>query len=157
LSKLLDRFLLHMSDLPRAPINVPFRSTFDPMEIPSFLPGLILWDVEYRDDRWSRLKYRLVGGNTARFLGTNPTGRYMDEVYEPYFYDVLVPIYDELFATRLPQYLRSRGPVEDRKYITFDRIAVPLTTDGMRIDQVLACFEFTIGAVAKQRSRSFVR
>lgn len=157
LSGVLDAFLTYVSDLPRLPIDVPFRSTFDPMEIPSLLPNLVLWDIEYQDAHWSRLKYRLVGDKVTRFLGTNPTGNYMDEVYEPYFYDALRLIYDELIQTGLPQYLRSRGPVEDRKYITFNRVAVPMTASGTRIDQMLGCFEFKIDAMADRRSRPFVR
>ncbi|MCA3268376.1 MAG: PAS domain-containing protein [Azospirillum sp.] len=56
----------------------PFRSDIDPCEIPRFLPGIWLLDVETAP---FRLRYRLVGTNIVDAIGDDPTGRYLDEAH----------------------------------------------------------------------------
>ena len=115
---------------------LPSRGDLDPVEIPPhLLPGILLIDVA-RDPL--RFRYRLVGTRDVQRRGNDPTGLDVTEGHygpsphralETYGYlaDQASPLY------RSDSVTDSHGIARDE-----ERLFLPLSTDGTRVDMILA-------------------
>ncbi|MGH6886468.1 MAG: PAS domain-containing protein [Kiloniellales bacterium] len=128
---------------------MPARKDIDPLQVPrGYLPNLMLIDV-LRDPR--RYRYRLVGANVVEATGANRTGQFFDQVA---FFDrhpAVIPHYEGVIERRRPCHsLEPFGNLLTGSAYEVDRLLLPLSDDGQRVDTVLALFQFNSGPYASR-------
>ncbi len=125
--------------------RLPRREDIDPAEIPSLLPGITLLDVEQSANAL-RFKFRLLGTRHSFANQANFSGRYIEDVLTSDDLAVNLTAFMAIVGRRLPHYYR-RGPItfRDRIYPGFERVMVPLSSDGATINMLLGHYIF-VGA-----------
>ena len=126
--------------------RMPRRADVDPTGIPPrVLPYVLMTDVV---DGGARFRFRLVGTEAVVGIGTDLTGRYIDEVNQSGRYrDYILALYRRVVAERLPVFSMSRFPRPDDPdagYHATQRLMCPLSSDGATVDIVLTCQVFMI-------------
>ena len=81
--------------------RMPSRKDIDPIEIPTLLPHLLLFELHE-----GRLRYRLTGSVTVDLFGRDPTGKYLDETLSERRYKVAIATY-ELACANLEPFFRA--------------------------------------------------
>jgi hypothetical protein len=114
--------------------GLPGRQHLDPCDIPGLLPYVFLVNVE-RDPL--RFKYRLVGTDYVRMMGSDLTGRYLDEVH-PSFPGPIREQYVELAEYGRPAYRKGHvmRAAMQRDFV-IERLALPLARNGIDVDMIL--------------------
>jgi len=125
---------------------MPTRSDIDPTEIPvRVLPYVLMTDVV---DGGARFRFRLVGTEAVVGIGSDLTGRYVDEVNQsPRYREYITALYRRVLAERLPVFSMSHYPRPgdpDGGYHAAQRLMCPLSSDGATVDIVLTCQIFMI-------------
>ncbi|MFC4353467.1 PAS domain-containing protein [Fodinicurvata halophila] len=117
------------------------RSAFDIVEAPRALVGhLILLDVlEGGQD----FRYRVVGTHIAEEIGRDFTGETVLEYHARHESREVIDGYAEIVKTGQPHLYHGSLYDLGRDYVTYERLAVPLTGPGGDIAFILACFQFT--------------
>jgi hypothetical protein len=118
---------------------MPSRSDIDPLEMKSFLPHLVLLDVEGEPPRF---RYRLVGTEVTqvrRGLGkSDPTGRFVDEVTHHQGTSAVLDHYRRVVAERKPSTdVGTYEPTAERPWVRFSRLVLPLSADGTVVNMLL--------------------
>jgi len=119
-----------------SPGLLPSRRSFHPTDIPQLLQWIWLADVHRKP---LRFRYRLVGTAHVDAAGSNPTGRWYDEVH-PRFrrstaYPHFVAVAEQaqvVFYRGLPVY------VIKQEYKTIERLILPMAQNGRDVDMLLA-------------------
>lgn len=114
---------------------MPARPDIRPAEIVPHLPGLILCDLEPEP---LRLRFRLIGTAVTAMLGRDSTGRYLDDCYPAHVVAAMLPGYRWMLEQRRPFRTYGRVPAPGRTYLQFERLNLPLSQDGSRVDMVLS-------------------
>ena len=127
--------------------TMPARREIDPLTAPrGFLPNIMLIDILYEAQRY---RYRLIGSNIVTATGENRTGRFFDEVGFFQSYPTVFPQYEAVVKTGRP--LCSLEPftnfISGSDYRA-DRLILPLSDDGQRVDTLLVLFQFNSGPFA---------
>lgn len=126
------RSLLTYWNTQRGAREMPARADLSPFDMKSYLSNVLLVDVE--GDR-PRLRYRLVGTGLVKALHQDPTGRYIDEM--PFWFRKFAePAYADLLTRRRPHY-RLINTIENWWIVKYERLLMPLSSDGVKIDMVL--------------------
>lgn len=127
--------------------EMPSRKDIDPLQVPrGYLPSIMLVDVLYEPQRY---RYRLVGSNIVAATGENRTGRYFDEVSWFREHPGVQPQYEAAVKTGQPLY--SVEPFTNfisQAAYEVDRLLLPLSDDGRRVDTLLVLFQFNSGPFA---------
>ncbi|WP_420547942.1 PAS domain-containing protein [Curvivirga sp.] len=110
----------------------PSRSDFHPMDIPKLLPHIFLYDVlkDYPDYRM-----RLFGSALVEALGRDVTGMTFDEIYGGT--NDLKRDYDEVVLSLEPSYSEGDANWINTSYLTYHRLLLPMSSDGIRADKLL--------------------
>lgn len=115
--------------------GLPGRQHLDPVRIPSVLANIWLVDVQREP---MRFRFRLVGTRVVEFLGRDPTGRWIDDVYPSF---TGTPVEMEFVACATTGELRWRrgAPMMEasKDYVQVERIALPLAANGSDVDMLL--------------------
>ncbi len=117
------------------PTGLPGRQHFDPLEVASLLPWLILIDVTRAP---LRLRYRLLGTAHVDSLGFDPTGRWLDEAHANFADTTAGREFTAVAERGIRTYYR--GPltfVSTREFLEIERLTLPLARDGSTIDMLL--------------------
>lgn len=101
--------------------GVPPRSAFDPIDFPSVLPTLAIY--EFIADNAIRL--RLVGTEIVRAWGTDNTGRCLHEIMQGAYYDFIRGQIDRCARDRVPIFSRSRFQWDRGRTMDTRRLLVP--------------------------------
>ena len=117
---------------------MPERDDIDPVTMPiELLPNIVLVDVlpEAR-----RFRYRVMGTAVARMLGTDWTGRFVDEM--PYVHDSVQRQYEETAQSRQPtvivnEHIRYDTHLMQHKRIRYERLMLPLAEAGDVVTMLL--------------------
>lgn len=110
------------------------RSELEPGEITPLLPLVFILEVQ-REPR--RYLIRLMGTEIATRLGGDYTGQYMDELdFGAAKKQVLVG-YDHVVDYAEPHLSFSEFTKSGRGRIQAERLALPMSTDGLTIDLIL--------------------
>jgi hypothetical protein len=118
---------------------MPARTDLDPTEIPQLLPYLMLTDV--LED--GRFRYRLVGTEVERSFGANMTGRCLDELMFGDYLAYLTTLYRRVVEEGQPIVASSRyGGADGQSPLFTERMMLPLSGDGQRVDMVIAAQVF---------------
>ena len=127
--------------------EMPSRKDVDPLQVPrGYLPNIMLVDVLYDPQRY---RFRLVGSNIVAATGENRTGRFFDEVSWFQDHPGVQPQYEAVIKTRRPLY--SMEPFTNfisKSAYEVDRLLLPLSDDGLRVDTLLVLFQFNSGPFA---------
>jgi hypothetical protein len=132
---------------------MPSRKNIDPLQVPrGYLPNVMLVDVLYNPQRY---RFRLVGANIIAATGENRTGRFFDEVWWFQDHPGVQPQYEAVVKTRQPLY--SVEPFTNfisKSSYDVDRLLLPLSDDGQRVDTLLVLFQFNSGPFAARLPHS---
>lgn len=123
--------------------TMPSRQDIDPIDIPALLPDILLIDVDRTDKL--RFNIRLAGTGVVHFIGTEPTGKYFEELAAllpedtgPILFDRWTQICTHVCEHRKPVFCNIRHADPARNYHIAHAAALPLTTDGMAVNQIFA-------------------
>jgi hypothetical protein len=124
---------------------MPSRSQIDPVEMRAFLRKILLIDVLENGD----FVYRLCGTEITEGNRQDLTGRRADEASlgasAPHFLDA----YRRTIAARAPVFFIGRMWWQDRGYISFEQVMLPLSSDGTEVDKLLCVVDFEVRALPK--------
>ncbi len=129
---------------------MPSRSDINPVEMQDFLPHTMLLDVGLDAQGAHRFKARLVGTHVVEGYGNEFTGKtsdvldlgdQADKLYAACLYSV---------NTKLPAYLSGQIYLQATdEYVAYERLGVPLSSDGENVDILL------IAAIVRRGPRPF--
>lgn len=128
--------------------GLPGRQHFDPLDVPSLLPNILLIDVPTET---SGFAFRLMGTAVEYFFGGNLQGTPLVDAYtarheSPAHRDVCGVV-----ADHMPRWWKGRARyVRNRDHVVAERIHLPLATDGKTVDLILGLL------VANTQFRNFV-
>ena len=116
------------------------RSDFSPEGLKSFLGNIVLIDVEHEPVRF---RHRLIGTDIVNRLLRDSTGSYLDELYDPKFYELAVSSYSYLIDHREP--IRGVGDMAyiKRSLLKFEAVDLPLSQDGVTVNMIMKCAYFS--------------
>lgn len=126
-------------DEKRAGRAMPSRSDIDPLDIPSLLPNLLLFDVEAES---RRLRARLVGTAIVELYGADYTGKYLDEIDFGDRRDQILEDYATCVELRRPSISnRLFWNLRDAQ-LRIERLILPLSNDQETVNMLLAGITF---------------
>jgi hypothetical protein len=130
---------------------MPARGDIDPLKIPpGYLPDLMLIDVFHEPRRY---RYRLVGTHVVTASGEDRTGRYFDEVHFFKTNPKVMQHFETVADTGEPLYsLEPFTNCANGRHYEVDRLMLPLSNDGKRVDMLLVVFRFRTGPHARSLS-----
>lgn len=128
---------------------MPSRRDLDPLQIPpTYLPDLMLIDVRREP---LRLKYRLIGTHIVTASGKDRTGRFFDEVAFFKLHPAVMEQFEAVAASGRPLYsLEPFTNFVNGTTYEVDRLILPLSGDGERVDMLVVLFQFKSGAHARR-------
>ena len=122
-------------DAKRQGRRCPARADFDPVELRSVLGNLSLIDVLHDP---LRFRVRLQGTLSAARLGYDVTGKFVDEVPDLEFRQIMLDTYRGVVESGKP--MRAvREQIYDHKTHRYEIIWLPLSDDGATINMLMAC------------------
>ena len=119
------------------PGKLPGRQHLTPEDIPEILPYITLCDVVPQENGGRRYRVRLAGTHVVELLGTDPTGKFIDEVLPPKMCAEIIKRYDEVVRTKQPSYQTGELKNAGREHVRFERAAFPLARDGENVDMLI--------------------
>jgi PAS fold len=122
------------------PGNLPGRQHIDPIEIPDLLPFLLLADVIIEPGHETQYRVRLSGTSVSMLRQINGTGKLVRDIMADSDQIEILRDFDEVLATRQPQYRERVVPLPGDEHVAYARVAFPLARDGERIDMMILVF-----------------
>jgi hypothetical protein len=119
--------------------RLPGRDDIEPGPVHKLLPRIFLLDV-LRTPGSERLgfRFRLVGSEFFEINGVELTGLTIEQAFAPERVEAMRSAYTEVVTSRKPLLtLRTSPGVEDRHHILYDRLLLPLASDGGTVDMIL--------------------
>lgn len=113
--------------------RMPARADIDPVEIPSYLPNVILVDVT-RDPL--DFRYRLVGTDIVQKRGHDPTGKRVAEGFFGSSAEFVLGNYTYVVENRTVQFADTPFVEPRGWYVYFERLFMPLSGDGENVDMI---------------------
>jgi hypothetical protein len=112
----------------------PARAEINPEEIVGLLPFVMLIDLVGPE---KRLRYRLIGTELDRLFGRSMTGQFLDEVDYNGLQALVVADYTKVALDAEPSWTRWKFLTGQGRLIEYERIALPLSRDGLTVDMLL--------------------
>jgi hypothetical protein len=113
----------------------PARVDINPLELGFVLGNLSLIDVLHDP---LRFRVRLQGSLAALRLGYDVTGKFVDEVPDPEFRQVMLDTYRGIVERGEP--MRAvREQIYDSRTHRYEIVWLPLSDDGATINMLIAC------------------
>jgi hypothetical protein len=132
------RALLGYWDAGRNGRAMPRRESFDPVDVPQYLPGIILLDVEgERPDGSGIYRYRVVGTYEVNTRGHNPTGRLVEDGYFAESLQSALADYDQVRLSKRPLYAPVSFRDERGLMVREDSILLPFSEDGQSVSHIV--------------------
>lgn len=114
--------------------QMPARADIDPLEVPRLLPHLMLVAVAGEPPRF---RFRLVGTEIVARYGAELTGRELDDIDLGTELGSVRSQYEETVRDASPTYCRHAIDTKSGKYLRYERLLLPLSGDGARVDMLL--------------------
>ena len=125
-----------------APGALPSRAQVDAIEMRSFLRKILIIDVLENGD----FVYRLCGTEISDANRQDLTGRRADAESlgdsAPQFLDA----YRRTVAARAPVFFVGQMWWQERGYISFEQVILPLSSNGAAVDKLLCVVDFEVRA-----------
>jgi hypothetical protein len=119
------------------PGGLPGRQHIDPLEMKPYLTYLRLLDV-VREAETYRFRYRLIGSHVIDLHGPSDVGAFIDQYSIPEHYkNIFYPDMMTLIETRQPHFAVRSGSVRPDKFQGYQRLNLPLATDGVTVDMIV--------------------
>ena len=118
----------------------PRRSDIDPAEMKNFLRYVFLLDIV---DIPLRFRFRLAGTEIVSRYGEEVTGRFLDEIDLDDVGSEILNEYETAVREARPVRGHWQYTKRDGQYLKYERIILPLSSDGHSIDMLLcgACMD----------------
>lgn len=113
--------------------GVPRKADIDPVEIPALLPFIQI-HARQQDGRYL---CRLSGTAMVEALGTETTGRYLDEILPARHLKTRTRILDRSLHSGMPIFYAGRLALPGREFLPFRRLILPLSTGDGEADCAL--------------------
>jgi hypothetical protein len=128
---------------------MPSRSDIDPSEIKDLLPNVILSRLEYEP---FRVLYKLIGTRAVENAGIDYSGRYLDELdFVSEIGTDWPAVYRAIAADKAPIYGLCQIKFTDGVTKPYVCAMFPLSSDGERVDQVLAIEDLELDLLEVER------
>lgn len=114
----------------------PARNDIDPLEIPQLLSNIVLVDVLPSPER--QFRFRLVGTAVVQLYGADFTGQTLDEIETGNLQDIIRAGYQQVLETSAPCFQQGDVHYQDRFWVHYRRIILPLGEREDRPDMLLA-------------------
>lgn len=118
--------------------RLPSRKDLDPIDILSLLPNLVLVDVETDPYRFLA---RVQGTEVSRAMKMDLTGRYLHDVFADF--DQTFPYKDRVKVVETGCAVHRFGSPSlpfALDFVPIERLHVPFSSDGEKVDKVLSIF-----------------
>jgi len=125
---------------------MPSRADIDPLEMRQWLPRLTLVDVSPDGQHFT---YRLVGTQIVDLLGVNPTGRLVETAWPEEAAALVVEGYRDVVDSRAPVFCQQTNPWLADQDPTAWAMRLPLSSDGVEVDMILAYLSDNIGMLSQ--------
>ncbi len=120
---------------------MPSPSDIDFLELRPWLPGIVMIEVADAAGDRRELIYRVVGERAVRLLSYDPTGTTVANAAFGHSVPYVLGNYGVVIDLRIPLYGWNEGEGEDGKSFGSGTLLLPLSSDGQRVDWVLAYVE----------------
>ena len=118
--------------------RLPSRSMIDPLDVGELLPNLFLLEF---DPQSNDFLVKVCGTAIVEWIGAEPTGRRLGEVFPDFEQSGLADIYRKVIATGMPIHLSGRPLMRYRTdWSERESVLLPLSTDGVVADKLLGGF-----------------
>lgn len=120
--------------------GIPGRQHFDPLDIWDLVSNVWIVDVFGAPPRF---RYRVIGTRIVEYLGSDPTGETMDEVF-PHFSETFTGKHLlEVVTEGRPRWRRGTPTLRyEKDFKLVEQVSLPLAGDGKTTDMVLSLTEF---------------
>jgi hypothetical protein len=113
---------------------LPARRDIDPWEMRAILPQVFLVTVTRHPIRFW---FRLFGTGAAQEYGADITGQYLDEIDLDQVRNAILEHYKTAAIEARPVYSRCDYVKNDGKHLHYERLLLPLSSDGETVDMLL--------------------
>ncbi len=113
---------------------MPARADIDPTEIPQLLPHIVLVDTA---DSLGGFRYRLFGTALCKGFEHDKTGKVFSEMPRIDNFDEVYGGYWLTYLDKAPHYFHGQIVLQDKGYIRYSRLTLPLSSDGDRVNMIL--------------------
>jgi hypothetical protein len=120
---------------------LPGRQHIDPIDFPDLLPNIRLIDVVGDPPRF---KVRLTGERVSDHFGQSLTGQYFDDVFPQFENRESCQAFFATMENRRPCWnlgVCDLNPEKD--FVPFERLVLPLASDGKTVDMLLVLSLFS--------------
>ncbi|MCR9221515.1 MAG: PAS domain-containing protein [Alphaproteobacteria bacterium] len=118
--------------------RTPARADIDPLDLPELLANLWLIDVETEP---MDFRIRLAGTAISRIVGRDITGARFRELFLGPEGAAIFEEYCGVVARWTPHYTVHTVHWANREHVRYRRLALPLSSDGARVDMLLGLAE----------------
>ena len=116
--------------------SIPRMSEYQPARIEDELPDLVFYTVNIAV-RPPRLKIESNGTRMSRAYGNTGKGRYLDEYLGARLAPIVMPVYHECIARRLPAYTIANIDDVHGRIVAYERLLLPFS-DGDGVTHIIA-------------------
>lgn len=121
--------------------RLPARADIDPVDLHDMLASIIIIEVVDEGER-RRYRFRLFGTEHVEFNQRDLTGKCIDEVFRPDDAARTEATYAAVIASGEPHYWRTNVMLPGREFVHYERVMVPLASDGETVDMLIGMFIF---------------
>ncbi|WP_373085340.1 PAS domain-containing protein [Sneathiella sp.] len=114
--------------------GIPLRSQFNPVDIPQCLRHVVLIDVIPSNPRFY---IRLAGSAAVSVYTFSVPGKYVEDLLAEKDLAEVIPQYEHSLTHHVPTYLDSTLTVPSGKRLHYERVVLPLSSDGKHADKLL--------------------
>lgn len=114
--------------------RAPARADIDPLDLPDLLPGLWLIDVAADPIDF---RIRLAGTGLYRIVGRDITGARFRDLFQGPEGAAIFDEYCGVVARWTPHFAVHTVRWANRDHVRYRRLALPLSSDGVRVDMLL--------------------
>ena len=122
----------------RSGSQLPGRRDIDPVDLPSYLATMMLIDGLGEGDRY---RFRLVGTLLSHLMVRDPTSRHLDDVLGEGELESFEDLLGHVAVSREPLPVRGHLVWASGWSVPVDWMFLPLASDGVTADMVLACVD----------------
>jgi hypothetical protein len=119
--------------------RLPSRQDIDPLDIPDLLPHIAMYDV-VRTGADTRFRIRLFGTANVQLMGSDCTGQFLDEQMGAQDSARILAFYRQVADGGRPHLWRSFLVTPGREHVRYERLLLPLASDGRTVDILMALF-----------------
>jgi len=118
-------------------LSIPSRSQIDPLEMRQFLSKVLMIDVESERE----FTYRLCGTHVAAINGKDLTGQRASDVNLGASSQQFIEAYQRTIRGREPILFTGHLWWQNREWVGFEQIILPLSTDGIAVDKLMCVID----------------